>query len=246
MKTTNNTILITGGSAGIGFAIAKTLSEKGNHVIITGRNADRLEKAAAQLKNVTAIVSDVTNELDVDKLVNTLREKFPKLNVVINNAGNAYVYKWTSGTAVVGKAKDEMLTNYFSVLNLNEKLLPLFSNQEEAAIVNVSSIVSFVPGVNIPGYSATKAALHSYTQSLRYVLKDSSVKVFELMPPLVNTEFSAEIGGANGIPPQQVADELLAALEKDIYEIHVGNTADLYKAFLSSPQDALHGMNAGR
>ena len=86
MKLTGNTILITGGSAGIGFALAKTLSEKGNHVIITGRNAERLEKAAAQLKNVTAIVSDVTSDQDIDKLVNTLNTQFPKLNVVINNA----------------------------------------------------------------------------------------------------------------------------------------------------------------
>jgi uncharacterized oxidoreductase len=246
MKTTNNTILITGGSAGIGFAIAKTLSEKGNHVIITGRNADRLKKAAAQLKNVTPIVSDVTNEQDVDKLVSTLTEKFPQLNVVINNAGNSYLYRWVAGADAVVKVKEEMQTNFFSVVDINEKLFPLLSKQDEAAIVNVSSIVSFVPSINIPGYSATKAALHSYTQSLRLILKDSSVKVFELMPPLVNTEFSAEIGGANGIPPQQVADELTAAFEKDEYEIHVGGTADLYKAFLSSPQDALHAMNAGR
>jgi uncharacterized oxidoreductase len=246
MKTINNTILITGGSAGIGFAIAKTLSEKGNHVIITGRNADRLEKAAAQLKNVTPVVSDVTNEQDVDKLVSTLTEKFPQLNVVINNAGNSYLYRWATGVDVVAKAKEEMQTNFFSVLSLNEKLLPLLSKQDAAAIVNVSSIVSFVPSINIPGYSATKAALHSYTQSLRLILKDSAVKVFELMPPLVNTEFSAEIGGINGIPPQQVADELIAAFEKDEYEIHVGGTADLYKAFLVSPQNAFHGMNAGR
>jgi uncharacterized oxidoreductase len=179
MKTTNNTILITGGSAGIGFEIAKSLSEKGNHVIITGRNADRLEKAAAQLKNVTPIVSDVANEQDVDKLVSILHEKFPALNVVINNAGHSYVYKLEVGTPVTAKAKEEMQTNYFSVISLNEKLLPLLSKQTEAAIVNVSSIVSFAPGINLPGYSASKAALHSYTQTLRFTLKDTSVKVFE-------------------------------------------------------------------
>lgn len=246
MKTTNNTILITGGSAGIGFALAKTLSEKGNHVIITGRNAERLEKAAAQLKNVTAIVSDVTSDQDIDKLVNTLNTQFPKLNVVINNAGNAYVYKFDVGANVITKVKDEMQTNYFSVINLNEKLLPLLSKQTEAAIVNVSSIVSFAPSINIPGYSATKAALHSYTQALRFTLQDTGIKVFELMPPLVNTAFSSEIGGENGIPPQVVADELLASLEKDVYEIHVAGTADFYKLFLSSPQDALNMLNTGR
>lgn len=246
MKTTNNTILITGGSAGIGFALAKSLSEKGNHVIITGRNADRLEKAAAQLKNVTPIVSDVAKDEDVDTLVSTLTEKFPKLNIVINNAGNAYMYKLVAGVNAVVKAKDEMQTNYFSVISLNEKLLPLLSKQENAAIVNVSSIVAYAADHVIPGYSATKAALHSYTQSLRITLQDTNIKVFELMPPLVNTDFSAGIGGANGIPPQVVADEFLASLEKDEYEIRVAGTAEFYKLFLSAPQDALNMLNADK
>jgi uncharacterized oxidoreductase len=243
MKTTNNTILITGGSAGIGFAVAKTLSEKGNQVIITGRNAARLEQAAAQLKNVTAIVSDVTSEQDVQALVQRLKNEFPQLNMVINNAGNAFVYQLDTVKDVAAKAKAEMETNFFSILHLNEQLLPLLREQPAAAIVNVSSIVSFAPSGAIPGYSASKAALHSYTQALRLALKDSSVKVFELMPPLVNTEFSAEIGGADGIPPQQVADDLLTALGTNDYEIRVGKTADLYKAFLSSPEAALEIMN---
>lgn len=246
MKTTNNTILITGGSAGIGFALAKSLSEKGNHVIITGRNADRLEKAAAQLKNVTAIVSDVTKDQDVDTLVSTLTTQFPKLNIVINNAGNAYIYKLVAGVNAVVKAKEEMQTNYFSVISLNEKLLPLLSQQENAAIVNVSSIVAYAADHVIPGYSATKAALHSYTQSLRITLQDTNIKVFELMPPLVNTDFSAGIGGANGIPPHVVADEFLASLEKDEYEIRVADTAHFYKLFLSAPQDALNMLNAAK
>jgi uncharacterized oxidoreductase len=246
MKTTNNTILITGGSAGIGFALAKTLTEKGNHVIITGRNAERLEKAAAQLKNVTPIVSDVASEQDVDQLVDTLTKQFPQLNVVINNAGYSYVYQLLAGANAAAKSKEEMHTNFFSVVSLNEKLLPLLSKQTEAAIVNVSSIVAFVPGKNLPGYSASKAALHSYTQTLRITLEDTSVKVFELMPPLVNTDFSAEIGGANGIPPQVVADEFLTALETDEYEIRVAGTNDMYKLFLSSPQQALATMNSSR
>ena len=175
-----------------------------------------------------------------------LHEKFPALNVVINNAGHSYVYKLEVGASVTAKAKEEMQTNYFSVISLNEKLLPLLSKQTEAAVVNVSSIVSFAPGINLPGYSASKAALHSYTQALRFTLKDTSIKVFELMPPLVNTTFSAEIGGENGIPPHVVADELLASLEKDEYEIHVAGTADFYKLFLSSPVDALNTLNAAR
>jgi len=245
MKTSGNTVLITGGSAGIGFAIAKSLSEKGNHIIITGRNRERLEAAAAGLKNTTAIVSDITLERDTEHLASTLRKDFPQLNMVINNAGQAYYYSLGKGGNVFEKASDEMLTNYLSVIGLTEKVIPLLALQREAAIVNVSSIVAITPGSRLPTYAASKAALHSYTQSLRHTLaQDTGIKVFELMPPLVNTDFSREIGGANGIPPQQVADEFIAALESNTYEIHVGDTKKIYDLYLSAPEAAFAAMNA--
>jgi len=247
MKTTNNTVLITGGSAGIGFEIARLLSAKGNHVIITGRKEERLKNAASQLQNVTAIVSDVSEADEVNQLTERLYKDFPELNIVINNAGHALLYDITApGVNAFEKAQEELLTNYLSVIRLNEKLLPLLKKQDEAAIVNVSSIVAIVPG-SLAGYSASKAALHSYTHSLRLALEDSSaIKVFELMPPLVDTEFSAEIGGKNGIPPKQVAEDLYRALQNDEYEIHVGQTAQIYQLFLSSPSEALKAMNGQR
>jgi len=247
MKTTKNTVLITGGSAGIGFEIARLFATKGNHVIITGRDQDRLQRAAAQLKNVTPIVSDVTNEQDINRLVDRLASDFPNLNIVVNNAGKAFAYQLSGEANAFEKAGEEMLTNYLSIIRLTEKLLPSLSKQPEAAIVNVSSIVAFVPGGRVATYSASKAALHSYTQALRLTLVETSaIKVFELMPPLVNTDFSQDIGGANGIAPQVVAEDLLAALENDQYEIHVGGTAQLYQLFLSSPANALQAMNAPR
>jgi uncharacterized oxidoreductase len=247
MKTTKNTILVTGGSAGIGFEIAKLFSENDNHIIITGRDEQRLHKAASQLKNVTAIVSDVSNAADVEQLIKTLTKDFPNLNIVINNAGRALVYNLaTENVNAFEKAEDEMLTNYLSVIRLNEKLLPLLKKQKDAAIVNVSSVVAFVPG-SLSTYSASKAALHSYTQALRIALqKVTGVKVFELMPPLVNTEFSAPIGGENGIHPSVVAKDLFTALENDEYEIRVGNTEDIYRMYLNSPQDALNYLNGHR
>ncbi len=244
MKTTKNTVLITGGSAGIGFEIAKQLSAKGNHVIITGRDEQRLQKAAAQLSNTTAIKSDVSNAADVKALVNKLQADFPALNVVINNAGRAHLHDLANGTGAFEKANDEFLTNYFSVVRLNEELLPLLKKQPEAAIVNVSSIVSFVPNHRLASYGASKAALHSYSQSLRIALsKETNIKVYELMPPLVNTEFSTEIGGEKGIPPSQVADDLIKALEENIFEIHVGQTAYIYDLSRTSPAEALLAMN---
>ncbi len=244
MKTTNNTILITGGSAGIGLEMAKLFTEKGNHVIILGRNKERLERAVATLKNVTAIVCDVTREKDVDELVKRINEEFPQLNVLINNAGHAYAYQLGIGANSFEKASEEIMTNYLSVVSITEKLLPILHNQPQAAIVNVSSIVAFAPGLRTPTYSASKAAVHAYTRILRYTLAQSTgIRVFELMPPLVNTDFSQEIGGANGIHPSVVADDLLAAMESDHYEIHVGSTAAIYKLSLSSPADALTAIN---
>jgi uncharacterized oxidoreductase len=245
MKLSNNTVLITGGTAGIGFAIAKQLTENGNHVIITGRNKERLQKAVAQLNHVTGIVSDVSDEQQVDELVVRLQQDFPQLNVVINNAGRAFAYSLTEkGVDAYSKATEEFLTNYLAVTRLNEKLLPVLEQQPAAAIVNVTSITAFAPNSFISSYSASKAALHSYTQSLRVELAGKgNIKVFELMPPLVDTEFSAEIGGSKGIPPSAVATAFLDALQKDEYEIHVGGTADLYKLYLSSPAQALAAMN---
>lgn len=246
MNTSNNTILISGGSAGIGFELAKLLSEKGNTVIITGRNKERLLQAAASLKGVTPIVADVSKEGDVERLVQQVYTDFPQLNMVINNAGRAFVYDLaTENIQAFEKAADEMLTNYLSVIRLNEKLLPLLKKQESAAIVNVSSVVAFVPG-SLATYSASKAALHSYTQSLRLALQGTPVAVFELMPPLVDTEFSAPIGGKNGISPQAVAEQFLQAWEQDQWEIRVGKTEDMYRLYLSSPEEALKVMNQTR
>ncbi len=247
MKTTNNTVLITGGSAGIGFEIAKLLSAGGNKVIITGRDRLRLDEAVGQLKNlsknVSGITSDVSKAADVAKLVTRLQSDFPDLNVVINNAGRALQYDIGNSEGAFEKAEDEMLTNYLSVIRLNEKLLPLLKKQNEAAIVNVSSLVAIVPG-SLPTYSASKAALHSYTQSLRIVLhRSSKVKVFELMPPLVDTEFSAIINGKNGIPPSKVAQDFVEAFAQDNYEIRVGRTQAIYDLYLKSPAEALKVLN---
>jgi uncharacterized oxidoreductase len=247
MKTSNNTVLITGGSAGIGFEIAKLFSENGNHVIITGRNKERLEAAAARLTNVTAIPFDVTSSDDIDQLVARVQQDFPALNVLINNAGAASYYNLSQFEGTTAKAFDEMNTNYLSIVHLNEKLLPLLARQQEAAVVNVSSIVAFVPGHSLPTYSASKAALHAYTQVLRYSLaQDTNVKVFELMPPLVNTGFSKEIGGENGIAPSVVAQDLFDAFEQDKYEVQVGGTKDLFQLYLSSPEKAFEVLNPQR
>jgi len=245
MKTTANTILITGGSAGIGFALAQRFITEGNNVIITGRNEARLKAAAEKLGgSVTAIAADVSKPEEVEALVQKIKTDFPNLNILINNAGAASYYMLGSQADAFANAQEEIVTNYLSVIRLTEKLLPVLKQQDESAVVNVSSITAFVPTTFLPTYSASKAALHSYTQSLRFTLADTSVKIFELMPPLVNTEFSKEIGGENGIAPSVLADDLLEAFANNTFEIHTGATADIYKLNQTDPVAALLAMNS--
>lgn len=245
MNITNNTVLITGGGSGIGFAIAERLIEKNNRVIIIGRTLNKLKQAAEKLGNVDYVVSDINNPADSAKLKTYLQEKFGGLDVLINNAGSAVPHTLGLNSDSATKALDEFQTNFFSAVRLIDELLPLLAESEEGIIVNVTSIVALVPGSALPTYSASKAALHSYTESLRHVLnKTTSIKVFELMPPLVNTEFSAPIGGENGIPPKEVADSLLAAIEANVYEVHTGNTAGLYQMSRASTyNDAFKMVN---
>lgn len=245
MNISNKTVLITGGGSGIGFAIAKTLSGKNNKVIITGRSEGRLKDAVAKLNNVSYFVADVTKEGDVNQLVKYLNEQHPALDVLINNAGQAFMYELGEKPAYENAAA-EINTNYLSIIRLTDKLLPALKAQPEAAIVNVTSVVAIAPSHDIPTYSASKAALHSYTQALRFGLKDTNVKVFEIYPPLVNTDFSVEIGGENGIPPQQVADEFIQGVEADSFDIRVGFTAQFWDAHLKNPDEAFSMLNSRR
>jgi uncharacterized oxidoreductase len=244
MNISNKTILITGGGSGIGLAIAKLLSEHGNRLILTGRNQTKLDQAARQLSNATAIACDITNAAELTGLVNRIQTEFGDLNVLVNNAGYGSAYQLGVSANAFALAEAEIAVNYLAVIRLTELLLPMLSQQSEAAIVNVSSIVAFAPQVVIPTYSASKAALHSYTQALRHTLAQSTtIRVFELMPPLVDTELTQEIGGASGIPPREVAEGLLAGLEQDIYEIHIGQTAQFYDYHRASPAEAFAMLN---
>ncbi|MCX8525552.1 SDR family NAD(P)-dependent oxidoreductase [Chryseobacterium formosus] len=230
MKTTGNTIFISGGSAGIGLAIAKKLSDAGNQIIINGRNEARLQNALKELDNAVSIAGDLSLEADRIRIADELKTNHPNLNIIINNAGSAFMNDLSnSENNAAEKAYQEINTNYISVIHFTSLVLPQLLEQEDSAIVNISSIAVFRSNKFLPTYSASKAALHSYTQGLRDTFADNDkLNVYEVYPPLVNTEFSAEIGGANGIPASEVADELFLALEKDQFEVPVGDTKKIH------------------
>ena len=242
MKISQNTIFISGGSAGIGLAIAKKLSETGNKIIINGRNQERLQNALKELPNASAIQGDLSVKEDRVRIATELKTNFPQLNIVVNNAGAAALNDLSdSNNNAAEKAYQEINTNYISVIDFTALVLPQLLAQDDAAIVNVSSIAVYRGNKYLPTYSASKAALHSYTQGLRDTFAENEkLNVYEVYPPLVNTEFSAEIGGANGIPASEVADELFVALEKNQFEVPVGETKKIHSLVNAISEQASH------
>jgi len=171
-----------------------------------------------------------------------LKKNYPDLNIIVNNAGAAFMNDLSDrSNNAAEKAFQEINTNYISVIHFTSLLIPQLLQQEEAAIINITSIAAFRSNKYLPTYSASKAALHSYTQGLRDTfLENEKLNVYEVYPPLVNTEFSAEIGGANGIPPSEVADELFIALEKNQFEVPVGDSKKIHAALNTITEQAPH------
>lgn len=243
MKTTGNTILITGGGSGIGLETAKLFAAKGNQVIITGRDQQKLDNAIKGIDNLQYIACDITDQQQLTVLAERLAKDFPALNIIMNNAGIAYLNTLKDPATVHELAIKEMTTNYFAVVNLTSLLLPRLQQQEHAAIINVSSIVAYTPSLSLATYSASKAALHAYTQTLRLSLAGSGVKVFEVMPPLVDTELAKDIPSAAKLTPAEVAQAVFDGVAQDDWEIRMGMTVGFHQAFFSQSEGALLAMN---
>lgn len=225
MQTTGNTIFITGGSAGIGLAIAKKLSAAGNHIIINGRNKERLQNALKEIPGAVGIQGDFAIEAERIRVAGELKNSHPEVNIIVNNAGAAFAYLLSETANAHEKAMVEMNVNYIAIIHFTELMMPHLLQKKSSAIVNISSLAVYGSHKFLPTYCATKSALHSYTVALRYTYEEQkNVQIYEVYPPTVNTDFSAEIGGANGIPASEVADELFIGLEHDQFDIPVGET----------------------
>ena len=232
MNISNNTILITGGSSGIGFEMAKELLKRNNKVIITGRNNKKLQKAKEILGDVVAIQNDVSNPDDIKELYQQVAKDFPELNMLINNAGVMFTINLQDHKLSANDLTKELDINVKGTIWMNDLFLPLLKNNKNAATVTVSSGLAFVPLAIAPVYCSTKAALHSYTLSLREQLRNTDVKVFELAPPATETELLADFDEENmkGIKAMSVQDmvaDFLKGFSKDKYEICPGQASQL-------------------
>lgn len=215
MKSTGNTILITGGGSGIGQALAHRWHDAGNHVIITGRRQTVLDQAIAGRDRMAAYVLDVTNADQVAAFVGQVLARHPALNVLVNNAGVFSPEKITAKRDIL-EAQRMIETNIVGPIRMTDALIGHLAAQADAAIINVSSGLAFVPYPASPTYSATKAALHSYTAAMRPLLKNK-VEVIEIVPPQVQTELSpGQSADPNSMPLAEFADEVMALLHAPV------------------------------
>ncbi|MEO8779419.1 MAG: SDR family NAD(P)-dependent oxidoreductase [Rhodanobacter sp.] len=233
MKLHQRTILITGGTSGIGFELARQLLARGNTVIVTGRNVQRLAEAQARLPGLHGIASDVSDPAAIVALHADVTARFPTLDVLVNNAGIMRNLDLTHPRALEDVAR-EIDINLRGPVQMVQQFLPNLRERGGAAIVNVSSGLAFVPLAISPVYSAAKAALHSYTRSLRGQLAGTGVQVFEIAPPGVETpllraEFDAEMRGIKGMPVDTLARHAIKEIERGREEIRPG-LANLLKA----------------
>jgi uncharacterized oxidoreductase len=209
MKTTGNTMLITGGGSGIGEALAQRFHDQGNIVIIAGRRLDALEAACAGRDNMHALVLDVESAEGVAAFAAQVLADFPALNVLVNNAG-IMRYERLDRARDLADAEATLVTNVLGPIRLVDALIDHLVAVPDAAIVNLTSGLAFVPLAGTPTYSASKAAMHSYTQSLREMLR-GRVEVIELAPPAVQTDLTPGQSTREGyLPLTDFADEVLA------------------------------------
>lgn len=250
MKMTGNTILITGAGSGIGLALAEEFAKLGNEIIVAARSPEKLEIAAQ--KRFKTETADMSNLASIQNLARRAVENYPALNVVIHNAGIMQIENFLEG--VDAKIEEEIIaTNFLGPMRLTDALLPHLLEQKSAVIMTVSSGLAFLPLAQAPTYSASKAAIHSYTQSLRYQLKDTNIKVIELPPPYVQTSLLDEdqANDPHAMPLAEFISEVMQILKEQpqVKEVLVNRVREMrfsaeggnenYEAFFKNYNDQM-------
>jgi len=220
MQTGQNTILVTGAGSGIGRGLAESFHRLGNQVIIAGRRREQLESVAAANPGMQCLSLDQSDATDIERFAAEATQRHPELNVLISNAGIQYSEDLTAGR--VAEAEAMIITNLLGPIRLTAALLPRLLAQPRSAVLNVTSQLAFLPQALTPIYCATKAAPHSYTQSLRFQLRNTAVQVIEIIPPWVQTGLQGERGyNSNAMPVDEYTAETMALLTEEPEAIEI-------------------------
>ena len=231
MQVRDNTILITGGTSGIGLGFAEKFHQLENKVIICGRRKDRLSQINDKYPDMGIKRCDVSDPGQRKELIAWTLSNYPETNILINNAGVQLLGDLTKPIKM-DRINTEVATNFIAPVHLSSLISEHLAAKKEAAIINISSGLAFAPLAFMAVYCATKAAIHSFTLSLRRQLKQTSIKVFEIAPPAVDTELGQDRRANQnhshgGMPVSEFIEEALKALQNDVFESAIGQAAGL-------------------
>lgn len=240
MQLTDNTIFITGATSGIGRALAERFHALGNQVIIAGRRQALLDEVTAANSGMAAIRLDIADAASIEAAAAELKSRFPKLNVLINNAG-IMPFDDPSGEIDDAVSQAILTTNLLGPIRMTSALIEHLKAQPRSVIINNTSVLAYVPLASNAVYSASKAALHTYTLSQRFTLRDTSVRVQEIAPPWVDTDLVGKSGDPRAMPLDAFIEETMTKLAGDDEEIVV----DAIKAFRDNPGASEHAVVNG-
>jgi uncharacterized oxidoreductase len=249
MEISGNTVLITGGATGIGYAMAESFLEAGNEVIICGRREERLLEAQKKHPDLHIKICNVAEEADRRTLVEWITTNFSNLNILVNNAGVQRDIDFTKGIDEFLAGENEIKINLEAPIVLSGLFIPYLTGKKEAAIINVSSGLGFVPAARMPVYSATKAAVHTFSMALRQQLLKVGIKVFEVVPPAVDTELNPEGRAKRGnfkanVTPEEFVASVMNSIKNGIFEIGYGMTEGSIKASRAELDKSFQQMNS--
>jgi len=246
MRTTGNTILITGGGSGIGRGLAEAFHKLGNHVIIGGRRRAVLEQTAAANPGMEFLILDTIDRMSIQAAADQVTARFPELNVIVNNAGVQRVIDFAADQPVdEGAVAEEINTNVLGVIGMVSAFLPHLKRTPAAVIINVSSGLAFVPIARFPVYCATKAFIHSFSMSLRHQLRNTGVRVIELAPPWVATELDSAHApqitntGMTPMPLDAFINAAMVELASDSEELPIAGAKFLHSGGVSEKAAAI-------
>ena len=228
MNLSNRTVLVTGGTSGIGLGIAEAFQRAKSRVIVCGRNREKLSKVREKFQDITVLPCDVGDAKQREKLTSEVLRHFPDLDILVNNAGIQRYIDLKKGYEELKSGEDEIAINFVATLELTALFIGHLMKKPSAAVINVSARIGFMPMQNTPVYSATKAAIHTYSLVLRQQLKDTPVKVIEIVPPMVDTDLNKEGRDAahvkfRGISVTEYIPTIIKGLENDADMIFYGD-----------------------
>ncbi len=243
MKLKNSTVLITGGSSGIGLELSKVFIQKGNKVIICGKSNEKLLAAKKMIPQLITYQCNLSDSQDCTDFAKRIKENHPDLNILINNAATVNKIDFITNENAIELAENEYQTNLIAPIRLIKLLYTTISANESSAIINITTGLIYAPRFIYPFYNSSKSALHSFTQTLRIRLKDEKTKVIEVMFPAVNTPWHQGLPPKISISADIAVSEMINGLEKGKSEIKVGGAKILYLLSRLAPSFALKKVN---